>query len=125
MKQSSKAALLSAFICPGAGHVYLKKYIPGAVIIGVAAYALYILLSIAVSSALEISDKLVSGQITPDIMVIRELVSQQQTEAEQQQASIATTALLIVWIIGILDSYRLGRARDQIQAKKDRKVRIE
>ena len=27
MKKSTKAALLSALICPGAGHIFLKKYI--------------------------------------------------------------------------------------------------
>jgi hypothetical protein len=32
MNKSTKAALLSTFVFPGAGHLYLKKYIPAAVL---------------------------------------------------------------------------------------------
>ena len=112
MKESNKAALISAFIYPGVGHFYLKKKISGCVLVVVATYSLFIIADNIMTRAMDIADKIISGQVAPDVTVIRQLISQPQSEAVAQQLSLATTALIIVWIIGIIDSYRLGSAKD-------------
>jgi hypothetical protein len=113
MNRPVKAALLSAFIFPGVGHFFLKKYIPGSILAGSACVALYVLVSKAVARAIQITDKIQRGEVELDVAAITELVSVPATGFEGQLLDIATTALLISWLIGIVDSYRRGQAQDQ------------
>lgn len=109
MNKPVKAALLSALVFPGAGHFFLKKYIPGGILAGTAGVALYVLVSRAVARAVQITDKIQRGEVELDVASIAELVSNHPAGPEGQLLSIATTALLISWVIGIVDSYRVGR----------------
>jgi len=112
MNRSMKAALLSAFVFPGVGHVYLKRYISGTLLAGTALIALYFAITAAVERALQIVDKIQSGEIQPDVAVITELVTKQATGADAKLINIATAVLIITWLIGIVDSYRVGRLQD-------------
>lgn len=114
MKKSTKAALLSALVFPGAGHIFLKKYILGALLGGISIACVYYLMQKAVERALEISEKILTGAVNPDIATIMELVTKQTTvAAEAQLLDMATTAIVVCWIIGILDSFRVGLVRDR------------
>ena len=113
MKKSSKASLLSAFMFPGAGHLYLKNYIPGVALIGASLVGVYYLITKSVESALEIAEKIQSGEVQLDASTITELVSKQTTGTESQLINVATLAIIICWVIGIIDSYRVGRVRDK------------
>ena len=112
MKEAHKSALISAFIYPGVGHLYLGKRILGCVLVAIATWALFIVAGNIMTRAMAITDKIISGQIAPDMAVIRQLLLQPQSDALAQQLSTATTVLIIVWIIGIIDSCRLGGAKD-------------
>ena len=111
MKKSTKAALLSAFVFPGIGHIYLKKYAAGMVLAGTSFAAVYYWMTKAVEMASEIAGKLQSGDVPLDAKAITELVSQQSSGADAQMLNIATITLGICWLIGIVDSYRAGRVR--------------
>jgi hypothetical protein len=113
LKKSTKAALLSAFVFPGVGHVYLKKYMVGVSLAGVSFAAIYYLVAKSVETALEITGKIQTGDVPLDIGAITELVSQQSSGTDAQMLNIATTALVICWLIGIVDSYRAGRVREK------------
>lgn len=117
MKRPMKAVLLSTFVYPGAGHILLKKYAASVILIVAASVALYILVSNVLSKAILISDKIVNGEIQPDIEVIRELIVTLQTPAEVQAINIATAFLIIAWLIGIIDSYRVARAQERSAIK--------
>ncbi len=114
MNKSKKAALLSAFLLPGAGHIFLKKYIAGVILASTSFSALYFLISTMVESALQITEKIQAGDVT----AITELVTKQSTGAEAQQLNIATSVLIISWLIGIVDAYRVGRRQDKEVVKK-------
>ena len=113
MNKSMKAALLSAFLFPGAGHYFLKKFISGTVLAGTAFAALYLIISRAVERALQITEKIQRGEVQLDVTTITELVSKQPTGTEAQLLDIATTVLIITWLIGIVDSYGVGRLQDK------------
>jgi len=113
MKNSTKAVLLSALVFPGAGHFFLKKRIPGIILSGTAFAALYVVISNVVERALLIAQKIQSGDVQLDIAEITELVSRQPTGAEAQSLSIATTVLILLWVGGIADSYRVGHIQDK------------
>ena len=104
-----KAALLSAFVLPGAGHFFLKRYLSGLILMMVSSGAAYFLISGTVERALQIAEDIQRGEVPLDVLAITELVSQQPVGAEAQSIDIAWAILIIVWLVGIVDSYRAGK----------------
>jgi hypothetical protein len=113
MKKSMKAVLLSAFVFPGAGHFFLKKHLTGTVLAGSAFISLYLVVSKTVERALQIFEKIQLGEVPPDITTITELVTRQSTGTDAKLLNIASAVLIISLLIGLIDSYRVGRAQDK------------
>ena len=113
MKISTKAVLLSALVFPGTGHLLLKSYRTGMLLISASLVSLYYLVTTSVEAALQIVDKIQSGEVSPDVASITDLVSKQSAGAEMLWSNVATAVLVICWVIGIIDSYRKGRVRDK------------
>jgi len=113
MTKPIAATMLSIMVFPGAGHFLLKRYIAGTGLACVAAVALYILMANTFAVALSISEKIRSGEIQFDPIIITQAVSQQTAGSDAQRFNIATAVLIIAWLVGIVDSYRVGR----LQAK--------
>jgi hypothetical protein len=119
MATSIKAALLSALVFPGAGHFFLKKHIRGIILTSTTFASLYFLISGVVEKALQITDKIQRGEVQPDAAAITELVSAQPTGSEMQIITLASYVLLIAWLIGIVDAYRIGRIQDKGKSKNN------
>jgi TM2 domain-containing membrane protein YozV len=117
VKRSTKAALLSGLVFPGIGHMYLKRYIHGIVLSLGAACAIYFIVSVVVTAALEVSEKIKSGNVPIDMSAITDLVSQQLIGTEKQ-TNVAMIALVAFWVIGVADSYRQGRAIEKSEEGK-------
>jgi hypothetical protein len=115
VKKSIKAALLSGLIFPGAGHMVLKRYRRGSVLMLSALTALSVVVTEAVNQALTIIDRINSGEISPEAGAIIVLTSTPANGTENSILGIATLVVGVVWIISIVDSYRLGT----IQEKQD------
>jgi hypothetical protein len=111
MKKQTKATLLSTFVFPGLGHFLLKKHIQGAVLAGTAFVSLYFLIAKTVEKTLQVFEKIQSGETQLDAATITELVSNQTTGTETQLLRLAMAALIISWLVGIVDSYRVGHAQ--------------
>ena len=114
MKNQTKAALLSAFIYPGAGHFFLKKYIQSVILAGITSSAVYYLVSKSVEKALQIVEKIENGEIPPDVATITELISKQSMGADAQSLDTATLIIGVCWLIGIIDSYRIAYLKDKV-----------
>lgn len=78
--------------------------------------SLYILISIAFEQALAITDRILSGEVPADVAAISRLVSNQMTGAESS-SELATTVFIVTWLIGIADSYRVGKQQENIVQK--------
>ncbi|PCH60232.1 MAG: hypothetical protein COC05_04985 [Gammaproteobacteria bacterium] len=117
MNRSIKSALLSAFIFPGAGHIFLKKYFIGAILTGAACGALYVIVSKSLERAMLIVDKIENGEVQLDIATIAELVSKQPIGDDAQLLNISAAALVICWVVGVVDTYRVGRLQDRKSLK--------
>ncbi len=113
MSKAIKAALLSAFVFPGTGHFFLKKHIIGASLAGAAVASLYLVISRMVERALLIAERIQLGEVQLDVAAIAELISKQPTGTDSQLLNIAWIVLIISWLIGIVDSYRVGRRQDK------------
>lgn len=122
MAKSVKAALFSALVFPGSGHFFLKRHIQGFLLAAVSIVCVYALLSTAVEKAQEISLKIQSGEIPLDLSRITEEVSKQAASNGTELANISTYLLLICWLVGIIDSYRVGRIQDKVDRYCDKET---
>lgn len=110
MRKSTQALLLSALVFPGCGHFLLKKYPTAAILFVTAAAGTYFLIEQAITKAQGIAEKIQRGEVALDIDAITALVTSPATEEVALRLSIATYALILSWIIAIVDSYRIGRS---------------
>lgn len=109
-----KAALVSCLVFPGAGHLYLRRFTLGFLLSVGAAAALYFIAMNAVQAALEITEQIQKADAPLEINAILELLSQHSRKAEAASRTPGI-ALAMLWLIGILDSYRVGRGLDNAQ----------
>lgn len=113
MKKYIKTTLLSAFVFPGAGHLYLKHYIPGIILISTTGAGVFYVIYTLIQTALSIVDKIQTGAVPPDITAISQLLLNRSDASESFLFNMATIVVMICWIIGIIDSYRIARRQDQ------------
>lgn len=108
MKKPLKAALFSALIFPGAGQLLLKKYVSACYFIAFTSVGLYLLFSSLMARVQEVIDKIQSGEVAVDLTTIIALV-QQQSITSTESLSPALIILLIVWIVSVIEAYRVGK----------------
>jgi hypothetical protein len=113
MKKSLKAALLSGLIFPGIGHMVLKQYLRGSVLMFSALAACYVIVLMVFQRALTIVDRINSGDVPIETGAIAELVSNSTSGADSLIENTAVIVLGACWLIGIIDSYRLGVAQEK------------
>ena len=113
MKKSSKAALLSGLVFPGIGHMVLKQYLRGSVLMLSALVALSVIVTRIFQQALTIVDRINSGDIPIETGAISESVSNSTSGAESLVETAAVIVLGACWLIGIIDSYRLCAAQEK------------
>ncbi len=109
MKRSTKAALLSALVFPGIGHLYLKRFPLGLLLSAGSAFASYFVVSRAVGKALPIAERIRREGVPLDADAIARLVSEHSLGADNSSIGVAAIAFLVLWLVGIFDSHRLGR----------------
>ena len=114
-----KAALISALVFPGGGHFYLKKHFAGVLLAGISLVCVYLLISTAMEAAQVLSLKIQSGEIPLDIARIRAEIYKQSAASGSATTEIATWLLVICWLVGIADSFRLGRKQEQARHKTE------
>jgi hypothetical protein len=113
MSQALKVALISAFVFPGSGHLLLKQYVRGTLLAGVSIACTWVLLSIAMEKAQQISLRIQSGEIPLDANRIMAEISQLVAGSNTLQADVATYVLITCWVVGTIDAYRAGRLQDK------------
>jgi hypothetical protein len=86
----------------------LKQYRRGSVLILPAMAALSVIVTKAINQALTIVDRINSGEIPVEARAIIKLASIPNSSAKDSILNIAAIVVGAVWIIGIVDSYRLG-----------------
>ncbi|MCP4984366.1 MAG: hypothetical protein GY935_28175 [Gammaproteobacteria bacterium] len=112
MSNSLKAALFSTLVFPGAGHFFLKKPIQGFILAAITVASICVLMVRIIEISQQISDRILSGEIPYDIARISEEVSK-QVAGSFQLTDFTTWILIICWLVGIADSYRVGRLQEK------------
>ena len=111
MTRSIKAALLSGLVFPGLGHMVLRQYLRGSILMLSALIALSVIVTTAIRKALTIVDRINSGEIPIETGTMTELVSNSISGRESLILNIAAFVVGACWLLGIIDSYRLGREK--------------
>ncbi len=122
LKASYKAALLSLFVFPGLGHLYLKRYWRGLVIMLFFLTGVSYMVWFITASALKRLDRamvMMKGDITklqhlPDIVGSKMLVTGLYQD-------VVSYVIICLWIFAVIDAYRIGRQRE-LQDKGTSKV---
>jgi hypothetical protein len=91
----------------------LKKYLRGSALIISALIASSIIVTVVIQRALTIVDRINSGDIPVETGAIAEMVSNSTNGADSLIENISVIVLGACWLIGIIDSYRLGIAQEK------------
>jgi len=91
----------------------LKQYLRGSILMLSALIALSIIVTTAIRQASAIVDRINNGEIPVDTGAIAELISNSASGSEGSMLNIATFVIGVCWLIGIIDSYRLGITREK------------
>jgi len=113
MKRSTKAALLSGLVFPGIGHMVLKQYQRGSVLVLSALIAVSVIVTAAIKRALIVVDHINSGEIPIETRAITEAIANSASGADSLIVNVSVIILGACWLIGIIDSYRLGIAQEE------------
>lgn len=123
MKKSTKAALLSAFVFPGVGLWWLKRFTRACIFMVPAIIALtYITICLyAIAQALQLN--MASGVIDIDPFNMERTMTQVQNFADDFIAKqhyhldFARNILFASWILGIVSSYFVGKQIEMAHKK--------
>lgn len=112
MKKTTTVVLLSALAFPGAGHLYLKHKKRGVLLLALFCMLLCHVINSAYQQAQFIYEEILAGRVALTQQAIAVFMADNTYDMQQlQQAGYASNALLILWLIGMLDSYRLAKIK--------------
>jgi len=110
MHRGAVAALLSAFVWPGAGQLYNREVKKGAALI---ALTILIAVVVIVATASEVTRQLPTDIGDLDADLVRTLPAQ-VLAARGGVLMGSSLALLLIWAYGIVDAYLGGRGRRKL-----------
>jgi TM2 domain-containing membrane protein YozV len=113
MKVSYKAALLSTFVFPGVGQLYLKRYWRGLVIMFFVFTGLgYMIWSATVSALNRLDDAMVKVQGgTKNLQELSDIVGSKMLTIDPYHDAVFYV-IICFWIFAIIDAYRIGKQRE-------------
>jgi hypothetical protein len=112
MKTSTKAALLSALVYPGIGQLFYHAYRRATILILIFSVATYFYIEDVVSKYQTLIDKVKSGEIALNSHALAYEMAKNPIILDSQLASSLTYVLIICWLSGIIDAYRIGIKKD-------------
>lgn len=112
LSRRSKSLLLSALVYPGVGHLYLKRHGRGAALMAMTTAGLAVIVVTMAAKAMVLWEKLQHGDLPPDAGAIMELLDQSAMGHAGLLLDVAGYAVLLCWLFGMVDAYRIGKRQD-------------
>jgi hypothetical protein len=104
------AALLSAFVWPGAGQLYNREVRKGAILIGL---TLAVAVAVMIATAAEVTRQLPGDIEDMDADLVRTLPAQ-VLAARPGTLLVSSLLLLLIWAYGVVEAYFGGRGRRKL-----------
>ena len=113
MKISHKAALLSAFVFPGLGQLYLKRYWRGLAFLSFVLTELgYVIWATTVSALDRLDEAMVQLQSgTANLQEFSDIAGSNLFAADPHHTAVIYI-IVCLWIFAVIDAYRIGKQRD-------------
>lgn len=106
MNTAVKAALLSGFVFPGSGQIYLKRYWRGIIMMLLVVLSLVVIIVMATGAALEsIKTMQIEGKAA-DLNAMAKLAARSSTDTASNYWIIL---IVCCWIFSVVDAYRIGK----------------
>jgi uncharacterized membrane protein len=112
MKNALKGALLSGLVFPGLGQVNLRHYKRGIALMLIVSVSLLVIVVKAVLQAFAILEKIESEGRAIDMSTILNATTQASTTSDSLLYKVLLLLIILCWVIGIVDAYRIGKKRD-------------
>jgi hypothetical protein len=112
MNNSIKGALLSGLIFPGVGQVVLKHYKRGIAFILAGSISLMVIVVKGVQQAFTVLEKIEAEGGVLSMNTIMNAVTQASTPPESLTFKLLLLFLILCWIFGVVDAYRVGKRKD-------------
>jgi TM2 domain-containing membrane protein YozV len=109
MTNALKAALLSGLVFPGLGQIVLKHYRRGVILMLAVLACLAVIVVKAVQQALVILNQIQSEGGAISMHTISNAAQQASTTSDGFMINLVLLCLVLCWIIGIVDAYRIGK----------------
>jgi len=110
MHRGMVAALLSAFVWPGAGQLYNREIRKGALLIGL---TIAVAVAVMIATAAEVTRQLPGDIGDLDADLVRTLPAQ-VLAARPGTLLVSSLLLLLIWAYGVVDAYFGGRGRRKL-----------
>jgi hypothetical protein len=116
MRHSKKGAMLSGLVFPGAGQIAQKRYVRGMFFVLAVLVAAGAMVVAAVRQASVILDQVMSSGGDIDLAAITDAAMQVSGKTGSSVYGIALLAILVAWIVSVVDAYLTGRRMDASSA---------
>jgi hypothetical protein len=108
MDRSLKAALLSGLVFPGVGQIFLKRPLRALLFVVPAVLAAVYFSSAVLEPVFAIASEITSGSMVLDPFLIQQRI--EQSHIDTGMMNLASLVMIVAWIAGTVDAWRLGRA---------------
>jgi len=108
MKKSLKVVLFSGFVFPGVGHYMLKKYYRALMFSISFAVVLTVYANDVFNKAQQLVQQIQQGSVALDAVAITKALENLTIGFSQQQLSWLGYTLLLIWLLAIVDAYRIA-----------------
>ena len=112
MNNAFKGGLLSGLVFPGLGQLVLRQYRRGVLIMLVVLISLSVIVADIMQQALDILEQIELQGDAIDINAISNAAAQESTRSGGAMINILMLVVVICWVGGTVDAYRIGRKKD-------------
>jgi len=112
MKNSIKGAAFSGLVFPGLGQIVLRHYKRGIALALAVVLTLLVVVVKALRQAFAILERIEAEGRVIDMSTISRAAAQASTASDSLVYNVLLFLIILLWIVGIVDAYRLGRKKD-------------
>ncbi len=108
MKRGLVSALLSGLVCPGAGQIYNRQYVKGALMIAAALSLTGALVYRTWEEMMRLASGVMPGELLGSVAPIAQKIAETNRPFYNKVAAI----FLALWVYGVIDAFISGKKRD-------------
>jgi len=122
MKTAVKAALLSGFVFPGVGQIYLKRYLRGLIILIPVLLGLIIIVGIATVGIMESLKQIEAGAADTNTMLT---LAASYSARNDIVSKVISLFIACCWLFSMIDAYSIGRRKSMLNARDEKEIRTQ